>query len=421
MNKIYIKFNLLIFIMSNLHIIKTGDGKELYFTDEHIKNFPKYKENMIIILSSDLLMPVYNYITFNKPISPDCLTTKFVEKIKDCLGLDLFEDILLNNINILYSLKELNQLFNKSFKFTIYNNLNIGLTKLQYASLFSRNIENSYDLIDKLIKAGADINLPNRYGLTALMLASKYSNYTSTEKTVEMLIKFGADLNLIEARTDKTALIIASESQHKMADDILKPNNVGSFFKEELLKNELSKGCSSVKTIEMLINAKADVNLQDHCGNTALMLILKNKRLNKTSVIKITKMLINAGTNVNLQNVHRDTALIIFSRGYNNWSVAEHTFVEIIKILLNAKANVNLQNTNEYTALMHICARRFKTNSPPGYLLEVIKILVKAGANVKLRNDSNLTAYNLYQYKKYMFGCLAPKDSIDYLLLNGCD
>lgn len=400
--------------MSNLHIIKTGDGKELYFTDEQIKKFPKYKENMVIILSSDLLMPLYNYITFNKSISPNYLTPKFVEKIKDCLGLDLFEDILLNNINILYSLEELNQLFNKSFKFRIHNNLNIGLTKLQYVSLFSRNIENSYGLIDKLIKAGADINLPNRYGSTALMLASKYSNYTSTEKTVEMLIKFGADLNLIEAWTDKTALIIASESQHKMLDDILKPNDAGSF-----LRKELSKGCSSVKTIEILINAKADVNLQDDKGNTALMVLLKNKELNKTSIVKITKMLIDAGTNVNLQNKQGNTALIIFSKGINNWSVTENTFIEITKMLIDAKTHINLQNKNGYNALMHICARRFKTNYPPDNLLRIIRMLVNAGSNVKLRNESNLSAYDLYQYKKYMFGCLAPKDSIDYLLLNG--
>lgn len=47
-----------------------------------------------------------------------------------------------------------------------------------------------------LIDTGADLNLRNSDGWSALILASRYSDNDSTENTVRMLIEAGAELDL---------------------------------------------------------------------------------------------------------------------------------------------------------------------------------------------------------------------------------
>lgn len=210
------------------NIIRTCDGKEVRFTDKQIKKFPKYKKNMIIPMSYNLFLQFYNYITYNKFIDDKYLTSKYIKIIYNYLGLDLFEDMLSNNINKLYSIKELNVIFNTSF------NENIKLSMLQYIASYSKYIKNSHYLINKFIKAGADINLQNKYGYTALMYCASNSNNTSTEKTVELLIKLGANVNL-QDNIGCSALMLASK---------------------------YSNYTSSIKTIKILINGGANVYIR---------------------------------------------------------------------------------------------------------------------------------------------------------------
>ena len=50
---------------------------------------------------------------------------------------------------------------------------------------------NTYRAVKALIEAGADVNMIDVHGVTALMKAAS----TRTEKSVEILIKAGADVN----------------------------------------------------------------------------------------------------------------------------------------------------------------------------------------------------------------------------------
>jgi len=72
-----------------------------------------------------------------------------------------------------------------------------------------------------LLIAGADPNIQNRYeyedGHTALMLASKYCD----TKIVKMLLDAGADPNLRDVRGN-TALMLASENYCKSNEEIVK-------------------------------------------------------------------------------------------------------------------------------------------------------------------------------------------------------
>ena len=67
--------------------------------------------------------------------------------------------------------------------------------------------------IKTLLDSGAEIDSKNNDGYTALMLASRYSNSTSSIDTVKLLLDYGADPN---GRTTSgaTALMYASKNSN---------------------------------------------------------------------------------------------------------------------------------------------------------------------------------------------------------------
>jgi ankyrin repeat protein len=64
-----------------------------------------------------------------------------------------------------------------------------------------------------LLDAGADVNIQNKDGNTALNLSSFYSNTTSTEKIVKMLLDAGAHVN-IQSKDGNTALTYSAYSNN---------------------------------------------------------------------------------------------------------------------------------------------------------------------------------------------------------------
>ena len=72
------------------------------------------------------------------------------------------------------------------------------------------------DIVDILLQNGADVNLQNTSGHTALIAASSFGY----KEIVEILVQKGADVNL-QDKSDKTALITASSFGYKEIVDIL--------------------------------------------------------------------------------------------------------------------------------------------------------------------------------------------------------
>jgi len=73
------------------------------------------------------------------------------------------------------------------------------------------------DIVKALIEAGADINVRNNYGNTALMLSSWYGSID----IVKTLIEAGADINEHDNDGD-TALILSSCNGHSDVVRVLK-------------------------------------------------------------------------------------------------------------------------------------------------------------------------------------------------------
>jgi ankyrin repeat protein len=89
--------------------------------------------------------------------------------------------------------------------------------------------------------------------------------------------------------------------------------------------------------VKMLVDVKADVDVQDSCGNTALI----HATINDS--IETVKMLLDAKPNVDMQNKKGDTALI--------WAVwSGRIDMQVIKMLVDAKANIDIEDKDGFSA-----------------------------------------------------------------------
>jgi ankyrin repeat protein len=146
-----------------------------------------------------------------------------------------------------------------------------------------------------LIKNGADANAEDNFGGTPLIRAINNDN----EKMMDALIKNGADVNYPSKNgnmglTPLVGAVWFSENADKTIKFLLekgaKINGKGKFGETVLIR-----ACSSYKperntitpdTISMLLKNKADPNIRDNSGKTALEYARENEFLRGTDVLK---------------------------------------------------------------------------------------------------------------------------------------
>ncbi len=123
--------------------------------------------------------------------------------------------------------------------------------------------------VDEFLRNGANVDVRDRNGDTALIRSIRTGNHT----VVQILLENAADVNL-RAKTTETPLIMASRT-------------------------------GDVEIVKMLLSFGADVNARDEHGRTALI----------AAVISlhpaITDLLINGGANMNVRDDDGKTALAI--------------------------------------------------------------------------------------------------------------
>ena len=179
------------------------------------------------------------------------IITKFTE-IDHKDGLILIESIINNKYDIGLMKKIVISLSEnkKKYAYEIYDYI-IKNTNLNYDTILNKYNDYSLihlcaeygniNLLNYLIKNGANINLQNYLGETALIWASLHSNNSSTIETVKLLLDHCADIDLRD-NYGNTALILASLN---------------------------SIDISSIETVKLLLENGASVNLKDKEGKTA--------------------------------------------------------------------------------------------------------------------------------------------------------
>lgn len=258
--------------------------------------------------------------------------------------------------------------------------------------------EGNIEAMRSLLIAGADPNIQNRYGDTALIIAVENNNIEVADLLINSRLLPSINLD-IQNDYGNTALMLS-----------LYHNNREIAF--------------------LLIYAGADPNIPNRDRDTAIMVAFRN------ADIRISSRLIEAGADINAKDRRGRTMLIDFAswsqlHWHDNWdrdSDILNYLIEEIKInldiqddygatalisssyrddtkilnrLIQAKADLDIQDDEGNTAVMNIIEDRFHDHLTEEVKKERVELLIQAGADLDLKNKDGHTAMTLAIDKGY--------------------
>lgn len=222
------------------------------------------------------------------------------------------------------------------------------------------------EIVATLIAAKANLETKNTQGRNALMFATLNAHLDISK----MLLAGGADVNSKDAGNDN-ALGWALESKDNENEKIIQLlidakvdiDNQGYYNKTPLL---LACGYKKRKALAILLKAKANPDISDKDNNPPFVwAIVKND-------LEIVKMLIAAKANVNKRCKDDTTPLI--------WAV-QQGYTEIVKELIKAKADINIADNHNRTPIIW---------GAWGKEIKVLEELIQEKANINsVDNDKN--------------------------------
>lgn len=221
------------------------------------------------------------------------------------------------------------------------------------------------DIIEALIKDGADINSHNQEGVSPLMAAVSAGQI----EVVNKLLECQANVNAKDI-SGNTALIYGALNGNSEIIEILLLSgaSINDQTDEGISPLMAAVRAEHINVIKKLLKYQANINAKDITGHTALM----NAALNGNS--EIIEILLSSGARVNDLTIESATALII---------AASNNHEQAITILIDKGADVNAKDSCGNTSLMN--AAEFDN-------LNIVNKLLAAGADVTAKNDENITA-----------------------------
>lgn len=193
-----------------------------------------------------------------------------------------------------------------------------------------------YKNIELLIKKGADINYP--INLPPLC----YSLYEQKTYLLDLLIKNGANVNIVD-QNELTPLLIASENKdYETVKQLIlhgaNVNYINVLNDENIMKSAILDKQNN--TVDMLINNGFNLNNLDKDLNTVLHLAI----INDLSYEIIFKLLYYC--NINKQNLNGETPLHLLVQKYN---------IDVFDVILeNKKLDIFINDQQNRTPLYYI-------------------------------------------------------------------
>jgi ankyrin repeat protein len=170
------------------------------------------------------------------------------------------------------------------------------LSNCSSTKLFNAIDKNDLNLVKKYLN-DSNINDFNSKGKTPLMESAINNNY----EIADFFIKSGADVN-------KQSIKLNDEKH-------LKPSPI---FNQTTLMFACKSG--NLKIVELLINNKAEINIMDSLGETALFYLCRNTDDN----VEILKLLIKNKADINIKGAYYKVAPIDLAKSFNNKKIFNH-------------------------------------------------------------------------------------------------
>lgn len=241
-----------------------------------------------------------------------------------------------------------------------------------------------------LIQYGADPNIQNEKGDTALISAAKANKI----EIVKLLIKKGATVNILNNKGENALLNACKAAVFEGIEKLPGQIAINKTDLKEVLKFVHDIIVKNKKIIHLLLENHADPNVQ--ADTNALSILVQNKDSISNYLRPIFKMLAKHIKDKNKKNL-LTTLLTIFMPKVKFANKASATIEnikseidEIINLLFRYGVNPNLQDIDGTTALT--CAVMLED-------YKIIEILLKNGAKPNIKDVDEKTAL-MYAYEK---------------------
>ena len=196
----------------------------------------------------------------------------------------------------------------------------------------------STEAIELLLDRGADLNIHNKYDLTAFGQAIRGGNMETVKLLLEhqpnLIIKYDEGWD-----EEQTALMIAAVKGHTEIVRLLLDRGADPNIQDDQGQTALINAIFSIsiETVKLLLDRGADPNIQDDQGQTALMFTARNGHT------EIMELLILAGADPGIKNDQDKTAADILKdwhpEKYDQWR--QSTLVKARKKTLKCEDSVN--------------------------------------------------------------------------------
>ncbi|XP_050390797.2 serine/threonine-protein phosphatase 6 regulatory ankyrin repeat subunit B-like [Patella vulgata] len=274
--------------------------------------------------------------------------------------------------------------------------------------------------LQKLIFAGVQINLQNKFGETPLYLATISNN----EYAVNMLLetngscvdladrngitplmlaaiqnKHGASVNKQDGR-GRTSLIVAIQNGNKSATDcMLQIDSCDVNLSDNQGKSPLMLAAQSGNTelMELLYQYRADINQQDNCKRTSLYLAVESNNLKAVDIL--LKM---NGCDVNLSDIKGKSPLMLAVQNSNT---------ELMKLLHQHNADVDKQDGRGRSAVYY-CLQQMCRGEEDS--IEIMKLLECFGAEFRTQIHGNKLIKDALKHSYYYFQHLVDSNMVDF-------
>ena len=246
--------------------------------------------------------------------------------------------------------------------------------------------EGNLELVQDLIKAGANIESLDSDGSTPLYTASEKGH----NEIVQELLKNGAKIN-VECQNN-SPLLIAIDNEHVETALILVDHGADVNFRDgdgsTPLHGAASLGLTKVVKAILKQDCSSSINVQDNVNHdTPLIRAIENDH------DKIAIELLNHGADANIKDWEDETPL------YKSACLGKH---KVVSELLKHGAFPDLLNGQfQQTALMGALRNSQNRNCE-----NIVKELLEAGANPNLKNSSGSPTFHLAIYSANMISLL---------------